>query len=67
MRLDTMETTKRRAPNVWYISEAKSEEIEVEEYVAEDVAKDLLLKTISRIGAKTKIEVAMYERNIEVE
>jgi hypothetical protein len=67
MRLDAMETTQRRAPDIGDISEAESEEIEVEENVAEDVAQDLLLKVVSRIGARERIEVPMYEGNLEVE
>jgi hypothetical protein len=67
MRLDAMETMQRRAPDTGDISEAESEEIEVEEDVAEDVAEDRLLKVVSRIGAREKIEVPMYEGNLEVE
>jgi hypothetical protein len=67
MRLDAMETMQRRALDAGYISEAKSEEIEVEENVVEDVAQDRLLKVVSRIGARARIEVPMYEGNLEVE
>jgi hypothetical protein len=67
MRLDAMETMQRRAPDAGDISEAESEEIEVEENVAEDVAQDRLLKVVSRIGARERIEVPMYEGNLEVE
>jgi hypothetical protein len=35
--------------------------------VAEDVVEDRLLKVVSRIGAREKIEVPMYEGNLEVE
>jgi hypothetical protein len=37
-RLKAMETTQRRGPNVGEISDAKNEEVEVEEVVVEDVA-----------------------------
>jgi hypothetical protein len=67
MRLDGMETTQKRAPNTGDISETESEEIEVEEDVAEDAVEDCLLKAVSRIGARAKIEVPMYEGNLEVE
>jgi hypothetical protein len=67
MRLDAMETTQRRAPVTGDISEVESEEIKVEEDVVEDVFEDLLLKFVSIIGAKEKIEVPMYEGNLEVE
>jgi hypothetical protein len=55
MILDAMETMQRRAPDVGDIIEAKSKEIELEENVAEDVAQDLLLKFVSRIGARARI------------
>jgi hypothetical protein len=67
MRLDTMETTQRRAPNTGDISEVESEEVEVEENVVEDVAQDRLIKVVSRIGAIERIEVPKYEGNLEVE
>ena len=67
MKLDTMETTQRRALDVGDIREAESEEIEIEENVAEDVAQDRLIKVVSKIGAIARIEVLMYEGNLEVE
>jgi hypothetical protein len=67
MRLDTMETTQRRAPDARDISEVESEEVEAEENVAEDAAQDCLIKSISKIGASARIEVPMYEGNLEVE
>jgi hypothetical protein len=68
MRLDAMETTQRRAPDVGDVSEAEDEEEEeVEENVAEDVAQDRLIKVVSKIGARARIEVPMYEGNLEVE
>jgi hypothetical protein len=68
MRLDAMETTQRRAPDIGDVSEAESEEeAEGEENVAEDVAQDRLIKVVSKIGARARIEVPMYEGNLEVE
>jgi hypothetical protein len=67
MRLNAMETMQRRAPDIGDISEAEREEIKVEEYVTEDAAKDRLLKFVSRIGVREKIELLMYEGNLEVE
>jgi hypothetical protein len=68
MRLDAMETTHRRAPDAGDISEAESEEeVEDEENVVEDVAQDRLIKVVSKIGARARIEVPMYEGNLEVE
>jgi hypothetical protein len=67
MRLNTMETSQRRAPTIEYINEAKREEIEVKENVAEEAAQDLLIKFVSKIRARVKIGVPMYEGNLEVE
>jgi hypothetical protein len=67
MRINVMETTQIRALDAGDISEAKREEIEVEENVAEDDAQDRLLKVVSRIGARARIEVPMYEGILEVE
>jgi hypothetical protein len=39
-RLDAMETTQRRAPDVGDISEAKSEDVEEEEAVGEQVVEE---------------------------
>jgi hypothetical protein len=67
MRLDIMETTERREPDDGDISEAEFEEIEVEENIVEDVAQDCLIKVVSKIGSRERIEVPMYEGNLEVE
>jgi hypothetical protein len=67
MRMDAMETTKRIEPDDRDISEAELEEIEVEENVVEDAAQDCLIKFVSNIGARARIEVPMYEGNLEVE
>jgi hypothetical protein len=66
-RLDTMETSQRRAHDDGEISEAESEEIEVEGYAREDVAEECLLKSIVKMGARAKMEVPMYEGNLEFE
>jgi hypothetical protein len=62
-----METAQRRAPNVGDVSEAKSEEVEVEENATEDTAQARLIQAVSRIGTRSRIEVPMYEGNLEVE
>ena len=67
MRLDAMEKMQRRAPDAEDIIEGESKEIEAEENVAEDATQDRLLKVVSRIGARERIEVPMYEGNLEVE
>jgi hypothetical protein len=67
MRLDAMETTQRRAPDTGDVSEAEGEEFEGEAHDVEDAAQDRLIKVVSKIGARARIEVPMYEGNLEVE
>jgi hypothetical protein len=68
MRLDAMETKQRRAPDAGDVSEVEGEEREeVKVNDAEDVAQDCLIKFVSKIGARERIEVPMYEGNLEVE
>jgi hypothetical protein len=66
-RLETMEATQRRAPDVGDVSDAESEEVEVEEAAGEDVAEERLLRAVARLGGRAKIEVPMYEGNLDVE
>jgi hypothetical protein len=66
-RMDAMETTQRRAPDVGDVSDAENEEVEVEEVVAEDVAEERLLKVVVKLGAREKIDIPMYEGNLDVE
>jgi hypothetical protein len=66
-RLETMEATQRRAPDAGDISDAESEEVEVEEAAGENIAEERLLRAVVRLGARAKIEVAMYEGNFDVE
>jgi hypothetical protein len=56
-RLDAMETTQRREPDVGDISEAESEEMEVEGAAGEEVAEECLLRVVVKMGAREKIEV----------
>jgi hypothetical protein len=69
-RLDAMETTHRRRVNVGDISEAEGEN-EVgnggEEVAVEDVADEFLFRVVSRIGARTKMDIPVYEGNLDVE
>jgi hypothetical protein len=62
-----METTQRREPDVGDISEAESEEVEAEGAVGEEVAEERLLRVVVKMGAREKIEVPMYEGNLDVE
>jgi hypothetical protein len=64
---DAMETVQRRAPNVGDISDVENEEFKVEEVVAEDVAEERLLKVVVKLGARAKIDIPMYEGNLDVE
>jgi hypothetical protein len=66
-RLDSMETTQRRAPDAGDVSDAKNEEVEVEEVIDEDVVKEHLLKAVVKLGARAKIYVPMYKGNMDVE
>jgi hypothetical protein len=66
-RLDAMETTQRRAPDGRDVSDAENEEVEVEEVVAKDVVKEGLLKAAIKLGARAKINIPMYEGNLDVE
>jgi hypothetical protein len=62
-----MEATQRRAPDVGDVSDAESEEVEVEEVAGEDAAEERLLRAVARLGGRAKIEVPMYEGNLDVE
>jgi hypothetical protein len=66
-QLETMQATQRRAPNVGDVSDAESEGVEVEEATGEDVAEERLLRAVARLGGRAKIEVPMYEENLDAE
>jgi hypothetical protein len=69
-RLDAMETAQRHTVDVGYISEAESENEygnEEEEVVVEDAAGERLFRDVTRIGAREKMEIPMYEGNLDVE
>jgi Mn-dependent DtxR family transcriptional regulator len=67
-RLDAMETTQRCTVNVGDISEDESEnEAENEEVAVEDAAEERLFKAVARIGAREKMNIPMYEGNLDVE
>jgi hypothetical protein len=66
-RLEAMEAMQRKAPVARDVSDAKSEEIEIEEATWEDVAKKRLLKVVVKLGAREKINVPMYEGDLDVE
>jgi hypothetical protein len=62
-----METMQRRAPDVGDVSDADNEEVEVEEVVAEDAVKECLLEVVVKLGDRAKIDIPMYEGNLDVE
>jgi hypothetical protein len=66
-RMEAMEAAQRRAPDAGDISDAESEEVEVEEAAGENVAEERLLRAVVRLGARAKIEVPMYEGNLDAE
>jgi hypothetical protein len=67
-RLDVMETTQRRTPDTRDISEVERENEEgEEEVVAEDAAEERLLKVVARMGARAKLDILMYEGNLDIE
>jgi hypothetical protein len=68
-RLEDMETAQRRTVSDADLSDSKSE-IEVEheeEVVDEDVASKCLIRAISRMGAREKMDIPVYEGNLDAE
>jgi uncharacterized protein YfcZ (UPF0381/DUF406 family) len=66
--LDAMETTQRCTVDVGDISKDESEnEVEYEEVTAEDAAEECLFKVVARIGAREKMDIPVYEGNLDVE
>ena len=67
-RLDAMETTQRCTIDVGDISEAESEnEAGNEEVSVEDATEERLFRVVARIGAKEKMDIPMYEGNLDFE
>jgi hypothetical protein len=69
-RLDAMETAQRRTVDAGDISEAESENEagnKGEEVAVEDAADECLFRVVARIGAREKMEIPMYEGNLDVE
>ena len=60
-----MEKEQRRAPDVGDVSDAESKDVEFEEAAGEHIAEEFLLRAIVRLGARAKIEVPMYECNLD--
>jgi hypothetical protein len=66
-RLEAMEAAQRRVHDARDINDAESEEVEVEEAAGENVVEEHLLREVVRLGARAKIEVPMYEGNLDAE
>jgi hypothetical protein len=67
--LEDMETKQRHTVSAGDLSYSESE-IEVEheeEVVAKDVANEHLIKAIARMGAREKMEILVYEGNLDAE
>jgi hypothetical protein len=62
-----MEAAQRRASNARDISNVESKELEFEEDTGENVVEERLLRVVVTLGARAKIEVPMYEGNLDVE
>jgi hypothetical protein len=69
-RLDAMETKQRHIFDAGDTSEAESENEaghEGEEVAVEDVADECLFRDVARICAREKMDIPMYEGNLDVE
>jgi hypothetical protein len=62
-----MEEAQRIAPNVGYVSDVERKYVEVEEATGEHIFKERLLRVDVRLGARDRIEVPMYEINLDAE
>jgi hypothetical protein len=63
--LEAIEVVQRRAPDAGHISDAEREEVEVEKAAAEDVVEERLLRVVARLGGRAKMEVPMYQGNLD--
>jgi hypothetical protein len=69
-KLEDMETAQRRIASAGDISDSESEnevEHEGEEVTAEDAATECLIRVVARMGAKAKMDIPVYEGNLDVE
>jgi hypothetical protein len=68
-RLDAMETTQRWTHDDGYVSEfeRENEARAKEEVTAEDVVEELLFTVFARISDRKKMDILMYEGNLDVE
>jgi hypothetical protein len=68
-RLYAMERTQRWKVDVGDLIEVetKNEAGAEEEVVAEDAVEECLFRVVARIGAREKMEILMYEGNLDIE
>jgi hypothetical protein len=69
-RLEDMETTQRHTVSAGDLSDSESEieaEHEGEEVAAEDAANEHLIRAIARMGARAKMDIPVYEGNLDAE
>jgi hypothetical protein len=69
-RLEEMETAQRRGVGVGEFSDSKVEEEaghDAEEVLAEDASTERLIRAISRMSSKTKMDIPVYEGNLNAE
>jgi hypothetical protein len=64
--MEDMETSMTREPDTRHISESE-EATTSEEEEEEETTKERLIRVVTKVGAKPKVEVPMYEGNLNVE
>jgi hypothetical protein len=68
-RLEDMETMQRRTVSAGDISDSESEieDEHEEEVAAKDASNECLIRAIARMGAREKMDIPVYEGNLDVE
>jgi hypothetical protein len=69
-RLEKMETVQRRGVGAVEFSDSKVEEEaghDAEEVTTEDASTERLIRAISRMSSKTKMDIPVYEGNLDAE
>jgi hypothetical protein len=69
-RLEDMETTQRHTVSAGDLSDSEIQieaRHEGEEVAAEDVSNECLIRAIARMGAKEKMDIPVYEGNLDAE
>jgi hypothetical protein len=69
-RVVDMEIKQRRRDGIGDVSESKSKDEAghgEEEVTAEDAANECLLRVVARMSARAKMDIPVYEGNLDVE